>query len=74
MKAAAAKWPMRVQGAGLQRDERDEQKVGKGDPRQSNGEREFLRIRAETRRQNVDESGGEGKGERDDENLGGEQA
>ena len=65
---------MRVQRAGLQRDEGDEQKIRKGDPRQRDGEREFLRVRAEARRQNVDEIGGEGEGECDDENLGGEQA
>src|ERR1700730_13056870 len=65
---------MRVQRARLQRDERDKQKIGKGDPRQRDGEREFLRIRAEAWRQNVDEIGGKGEGERDDKNLGGEQA
>ncbi len=65
---------VRVQRARLQCDERDEQKIRKGDPRQRDGEREFLWIRAEPRREKVDEIGGEGEGERDDENLGGEQA
>ncbi len=65
---------MRVQGARLQRDKRDKQKIGKGDPRQRDSEREFLRIRAETRRQNVDEIGGEGERECDQQDLGREKA
>ena len=63
------KTAMRVQGARLQRDEGDEQKIGKGDAGQRDGEREFFRIGAKSRREKIDESGREGKGKGEQHNL-----
>ena len=42
------KQTMRVQGARLQRDERDEQKIGKGDPRQRDGRARIFPDRRES--------------------------
>ena len=67
------KMAMGVQGAGLQRDERDEQKIWKGDPCQRDGEREFFRIGPETWRQQIDDIGRESPGEREQDDLGCEQ-
>src|SRR6185437_1701606 len=57
----------RIQNAALQRRQRDEEQIGKGDPRQPDGEREFLRMRAKPRRQYVEQPGGREFARQDEE-------
>ena len=61
-----------VERARMQRDEGDEQQVGKGDLRHRDGEPQLFRIGIEARRQELDELRREQPGERQKQHLRGE--
>ncbi len=62
-----------IERARLQRHQRDEQQIGKGDARQRYREVELARIGAEARRQQIDQRRRERPGERQQQDLRGEQ-